>query len=834
MATDAIACFFCGRKVAGHVEGLGRHVSWHVRNNDFSPDSIYYDCTLPGCSMRYHHFSSLKRHISEKHPFAVPPIDKVVSNNIFTENFCDVSECITQEISTDDESTALENDALKIDEIKQIISLSICRLVADSGLPRCKIMETVNICENVVNHVTTYLEKCTISFLQSNGVDLSNQTAMNFINKFRALDLFGNVKSKISQQQFLKSLAGSMPQPREKCVGSRTVVRHSNGISKAVKVNDTFVYIPIKETLQLIFRNSKTRDLLRDDDSHRTTYLKEYSSFKSGETYISNTFLNNYPDAVRISIYQDEIELGNALSSRAGKNKISNFCFKIQNFPEKWNSSPKAIFPLIYALASTTKKIGLNRIMKPLIEDLKELEQGVEIYYGSEKFHLRVILTMFCGDTLAAHDVFGLLGPGATYFCRLCTIDRPSFRNTPTAKFPNRTIEWYDTNISAVRNGLIKSNECGLKETGSVLNDLDGFHITSNWSLDVMHDLGEGIIPLTLQLVLSHYAKQKAYGLTKEYINHRISTFNYGYLDRKNRPSPNITNDMLSRPTRHKMKQTAAQYFLFLRAFPFLFGHKVPADCELMQMIGHLINISRILLSPNVSEDMLIWLEEHIRIYNDIFYKNFDKRINKSHHLLHYPECIRKSGSMKQYNCLTFEQKNKPLKGQAATCRNFKNICKSIRERQCFRMVIDVLDNPFRDKLVFQSGPILRREDTQSGIFLAEHVTVLNCPKSINFNGIDFRNNLVVALKMHDNMFFPSYGIIKEIVEFDNTICFLLQTCNTVCYDDFLQAYEVQLLLESRKLVNIEEIHQHTTFSLWTAEYSDKKFISRRLFNQDY
>ncbi|XP_055527132.1 uncharacterized protein LOC129719758 [Wyeomyia smithii] len=554
------------------------------------------------CTMRYHHFTSLKRRITEKHKRSIST--KTLSADVSTQHFYEMPVYQAEEIHDDEFE---DDDNKTIEEIMQIISVSICRLAADSGLPRCKIMEAINICENVVNHLTTYLEKCTVSFLQCNNVDLRNSTTLSFINKFRCLNLFKNIKSKMSQQKFLKSLVGNLPRPVEKCVGSRTVVRHSNGISKAVTVNDTFVYIPIIETLKMIFRNPKTRNILSENHDTETTCIKEYGSFESGETFGSCIFFKQHPNAIRLSIYEDDVELGNAFSSRAGKNKISNFCFKIQNFPDKWNSTPKSIFPVIYALSSTTKKHGFNKIMEPSIADLKQLQTGVDVFYGNEKFQLRATVTIFCGDTLAAHDIFGLLGPSATYFCRICTIDRPSFQKTPTTKFPHRTIEWYDANLYAVQNALIKPAECGLKSTGSILNELANFHVTTNWALDVMHDLGEGIIPLTLQLVLGRYVKQKVAGLTKDYINHRISTFNYGYVERKNRPSANITNDMLFKPNQHKMRQTAAQYFLFLRAFPFLFGHKVSSECELMQMIGHLINISRILLSPTVSEDMLIW-----------------------------------------------------------------------------------------------------------------------------------------------------------------------------------------------------------------------------------
>lgn len=252
-----------------------------------------------------------------------------------------------------------------------------------------------------------------------------------------------------------------------------------------------------------------------------------------------------------------------------------------------------------------------------------------------------------------------------------------------------------------------------------------------------------------------------------------------------------------------------------------------------MVMIGHLINVTRILLSPVVSEDMLVWLNEHLRLFQDLFYQNFSKRINKGHHLLHYEECIRRSGNVKQFNCLPFEQKNKPLKTQASSCRNFKNICKSLAERQTFTMVVDVLDNPLCDKTVHKPGQRMHKSNTIAGDRLEKDMEYVCCPKTVMRNGVEFRRNLLVALKHHENTLFPSYGIILEIIESNGSLFVLLKLCETIWYDDFLQAYEVRVT-ESDQLISLEDIFQHTTFALWKPFGGTAKYISRRYYNRDY
>lgn len=44
---------------------------------------------------------------------------------------------------------------------------------------------------------------------------------------------------------------------------------------------------------------------------------------------------------------------------------------------------------------------------------------------------------------------------------------------------------------------------------GSILNNCSYFHILSNFSLDAMHDLLEGVVQYEVLLVLSHFVFQR-------------------------------------------------------------------------------------------------------------------------------------------------------------------------------------------------------------------------------------------------------------------------------------------------------------------------------------
>lgn len=49
--------------------------------------------------------------------------------------------------------------------------------------------------------------------------------------------------------------------------------------------------------------------------------------------------------------------------------------------------------------------------------------------------------------------------------------------------------------------------------------------------------------------------------------------------------------------------------------------------------------------------------------------------------------------------------------------------------------------------------------------------------------------NLVVGVKKHSDEYYPTYGIIREIVIIDNKLQLLLRLCKTKCYHEFYEAY---------------------------------------------
>lgn len=138
--------FFCRAQVPGYVTGLHRHFNGHIKKRDLLPGNILFDCTFRKCTARYGNFYCLKRHIIEKHPVGSSRPD-------VSETECDQSTSdfhVDHELPDQCDGTASAKNGetgVSLEELKKIISLSICRMTSDVGLPQTKVSEFIKLSE---------------------------------------------------------------------------------------------------------------------------------------------------------------------------------------------------------------------------------------------------------------------------------------------------------------------------------------------------------------------------------------------------------------------------------------------------------------------------------------------------------------------------------------------------------------------------------------------------------------------------------------------------------------------------------------------------------------
>lgn len=152
------------------------------------------------------------------------------------------------------------------------------------------------------------------------------------------------------------------------------------------------------------------------------------------------------------------------------------------------------------------------------------------------------VLALVIGDNLGVNTILGFTQSfNHNFFCRFCKAIKSSTHKMCIAD-PNlsRNSSSYDEDVAA--NNI---NSTGIKEV-SVLNMINSFHVTTNFAVDIMHDLFEGVCHYDMCHIINHCIKSNYFSLKT--LNTRKQMFNYGELEIGN-ISPQITEAHLAKKT---------------------------------------------------------------------------------------------------------------------------------------------------------------------------------------------------------------------------------------------------------------------------------------------
>ena len=119
--------------------------------------------------------------------------------------------------------------------------------------------------------------------------------------------------------------------------------------------------------------------------------------------------------------------------------------------------------------------------------------------------------------------------------CDMCNANTDSIQSKfRESMFERKTKEMYSQKIREISKDPSKCITYGIHGP-CALNELKFFHTSNNYSLDIMHDIYEGVVPYELCLILKIFIYEKKF-FTLNFLNERILLFNYGKLEIKNRP----------------------------------------------------------------------------------------------------------------------------------------------------------------------------------------------------------------------------------------------------------------------------------------------------------
>lgn len=270
------------------------------------------------------------------------------------------------------------------------------------------------------------------------------------------------------------------------------------------------------------------------------------------------------------------------------------------------------------------------------------------------------------------------------HFCRQFKMHRNDMRyaTTEISDFVRRQRD-YDIDVATD-----DPSTTGIKTT-CLLNDVHNFHVTNNFAPDIMHDLLEGVCSLEVHLVLETLIQDGYF--TLDLLNSRITSFDYGIPDAKNKPSV-ISANKLQNPD-GPTHQTASQMWCLIRHLPLLIGDKVPEDNEHYELLLLLLDCMDIIFSYEVTEDDTLFLKHVIKDHHEHFLHLYPLRhLKPKHHFMtHYPRQIRMIGPLVRFWTMRFEAKHSFFKRLGHIVCNFRNILKTLSFRQqmyfCYNMI---------------------------------------------------------------------------------------------------------------------------------------------------
>ena len=525
--------------------------------------------------------------------------------------------------------------------------------------------ETTKLVNNVMD---AQLEKLK-TLLQSNGIDTSCLTQATFDAK---AELFQGMQNQRSQNIYFHRHYGMIkPIQVNLKPSSQDVGRHRTGRDQ-FKKQPKYIYVPL---LQLLERLMQFKDLAKFicEEKQQTDSLI-WASYYCGSNFKNNILFQKHPNALQIHLYLDEVQLCNELSSRTKKNKFVFVYFSLGNVNHKLRSSLSSIYLLSIFTNLQMIRYGLNVLLRPIIDDIKKLELGFEMLINGESKVTYGTVTAIVADNLASHQIGGFKSGFASGYrkCRTCLATPGEIQTKHYhTDFVLRSQEQHDIQVESL--GVEKLRKHFSKLNGlngeSVLNELKYFHVIGGLVPDLMHDLLEGVVPLTMCELLLHCINRKYINL--EHLNSVISNFDYGYHEALDKPSLIDIKHLKSL----RLRQSSVQTWSLATLLPLMIGNKIPAANVPFKCFRNLLEICRLCFMDSFNSCDLVTLDWLIDDFLDSFKTCFQRKITpKMHHLIHYSDYIKKMGPLISLWCMRFESKHAYFKQLQRSIKNYINI----------------------------------------------------------------------------------------------------------------------------------------------------------------
>ncbi|KAJ8666696.1 hypothetical protein QAD02_008358 [Eretmocerus hayati] len=365
--------------------------------------------------------------------------------------------------------------------------------------------------------------------------------------------------------------------PEEIEVGRETTYVILNNLEiRAENVTRTIIHAPIDKCLTKLLETPGLVEMIDEKTLRISREKDEISDIRQGKAWKANNQIqkrNRFP----LHIFIDDFNPGNGLGSTANSQKLSGVYISLPFLPDHMMNKNDSIILVSVFKSKYRAKFGNKAVFQRIIEELNNLgKNGLDIRTSSgiRKFYFQ--LTLVVEDNLALNEVCGFQCSFiALRYCRICIATKQMCK------------EMCDADASLIRDAkvydeLVKlpSVVSGLREE-CVWNQVDGYHIGDNPSVDLMHDVMGGIIPYTLSEILTELIFNEGH-FSLGQLNLAIKKFNFG--SEKNKPQPLLEESAPSRVNRGikrkeiKIRMSAAESLSLLLHLGLIIGDEVPHE----------------------------------------------------------------------------------------------------------------------------------------------------------------------------------------------------------------------------------------------------------------
>lgn len=608
----------------------------------------------------------------------------------------------------------------------------------------------------------------------------------------------------------MKKVTTKFIEPQEKSTGFK-IKRIFDNTAKCVvskSVHTTFQFVPISETLRALFSSADFEEAYinfnsqKDHDCSPETYV----NFCCGDLYNSSDFFKMNPLTIQLRLFTDDFEPCDPLKSKAEKHKITAYYFFINNLPTKFQSNLNNIYLVALSDGSDAKSelADAGVVIETIIEDLKSIEMnGIKTGSGAI---LKGSLIGVIFDNLGGNNLFGFSGGfNANYYCRMCTSKRSDCQKMVTEDSSKiRKRDEYDRIVAQIRSGaaLNLTESLGIK-SACCLNTLPNFHILSNFTVDLMHDIFEGSAGFLMLEVFKYCMREKI--ATLEQLQTLVECFHYGDLWKKSVPSKlNIEKKNLG--------QNASQMRCLIFHLPYIlfpFKHELQ---NIWLAVESMLQIIQILLSYQMNENDLNRLSELITTHLRCYQLFFNQSLKPKHHfLLHYVRVIRLVGPVVRFWALRMEAKHQYFKRIIRTTNNFVNIKKTLAYKHqehffgaSFSLVDDLTFGKKTDFIdCFDFDVYL--EPLRSLQFSDDVLETSFTTKSLKLNDRVYKPGILLA-------FGKQFYEIEHILDVQNEVLFLCHRYYEILsYELFLNSLHIQPK-EKITVLNLRSLENNKPF----------------------